>query len=82
MNLTISIDDDLVKAARIRALEQGTSVNEVLRQHLTRYAQGGSARRGGLRDVFAQVDADGPTIREGGGREWRREDAYDDTRFR
>ena len=38
MNLTIVVDDDILKRARIRALEEDTSVNAVLRAYLTAYA--------------------------------------------
>ncbi|TMH07421.1 MAG: CopG family transcriptional regulator, partial [Betaproteobacteria bacterium] len=31
-NLTITIDDELLRAARVKAVQQGTSVNEVCRQ--------------------------------------------------
>jgi len=41
-NLAITIDDALLKRARMRALEQGTSVNALLREYLEAYA--GSAR--------------------------------------
>jgi len=37
-NLTLSIDDDLLRRARIRALERGTSVNAVVRDYLRRFA--------------------------------------------
>jgi plasmid stability protein len=37
-NLTISVDDEVLKKARMRALEQGTSVNAVLREYLEAYA--------------------------------------------
>jgi plasmid stability protein len=37
-NLTIAIDDEILKQARIRAIEQGTSVNAVLRDYLANYA--------------------------------------------
>lgn len=37
-NLTISIDDDLLERARIRALETGTSVNALLREYLEGFA--------------------------------------------
>ncbi len=37
-NLTIVVDDRLLKQARMRALEDGTSVNAVLRTYLERYA--------------------------------------------
>ena len=37
-NVTLAIDDDLLKRARIKALEQGTSVNAVVRSFLETYA--------------------------------------------
>lgn len=39
-NLTISVDEDLLRDARVRAVKEGTSVNRILRQHLERYARG------------------------------------------
>lgn len=38
MNLTIVVDDDILKRARIRAIQEDTSVNAVLRAYLTAYA--------------------------------------------
>ena len=37
-NLTVVIDDDLLRAARIKALQQGTSVNEICREANARFA--------------------------------------------
>jgi plasmid stability protein len=37
-NLTITVDEETVKRARIRALEEGTSVNAPLRGYLEDYA--------------------------------------------
>jgi plasmid stability protein len=37
-NLTITVDEETVKRARIRALEEGTSVNALLRDYLEEYA--------------------------------------------
>ncbi|TDJ07174.1 MAG: MerR family transcriptional regulator, partial [Deltaproteobacteria bacterium] len=37
-NLTISIDEEVLKLARIKALKQGTSVNAVLRDYLESYS--------------------------------------------
>lgn len=37
-NLTITVDDEALKRARLRALEQGTSVNALLRDYLESYA--------------------------------------------
>lgn len=36
-NLTVVIDDALLRQARIKALEQGTSVNEICRQAVERF---------------------------------------------
>ena len=37
-NLTVTIDDDLLRAARVRAVQHGTSVNEVCRQAIAEFA--------------------------------------------
>ena len=37
-NLTLAIDDDLLRAARIKAVQQGTSVNEICREAIERFA--------------------------------------------
>lgn len=37
-NLTITIDDELLRAARVKAVQQGTSVNEVCRQAIAAFA--------------------------------------------
>ena len=40
MNLTITVDSDVLKRARVRAIEDDTSVSAVLREHLVAYAGG------------------------------------------
>ena len=37
-NLTIVVDDHLLQAARVKAVKEGTSVNEICRQAIARYA--------------------------------------------
>lgn len=37
-NLTVTIDDELLRAARVKAVRQGTSVNEVCRQAIAAFA--------------------------------------------
>lgn len=37
-NLTIAVDEETLKRARMRALEEDTSVNAVLREYLEGYA--------------------------------------------
>ncbi len=36
-NLTISVDDEIIKRARVRAIQQGTSVSAKLREFLQHY---------------------------------------------
>lgn len=45
MNLTITVADEVVRRARIRAPEQGTSVNAILRDFLASYAGAELVRR-------------------------------------
>jgi len=75
MNLTITVDEEVLRRARIRALEQGTSVNAVLREFLASYAGGTveSQARARLADL-----ARGSTASSGrGGRRWTRSEIYD-----
>jgi hypothetical protein len=41
-NLTITIDEETLRRARIRALEQDTSVNSLLRDYLEAFAAAGA----------------------------------------
>jgi hypothetical protein len=43
-NLTIAVDDATLKKARLRDLEEDTSVNAVLREYLEEYAGKGVSR--------------------------------------
>lgn len=44
-NLTLVIDDSVLKAARVRAVQEGTSVNAEVRGWLTEYAYPGQAQQ-------------------------------------
>ena len=74
-NLTLSIDAGLLKAARIRALEQGTSVNSVVRDFLRDYA-GRREVREALVKVFELADHSGASSGPAG-RTWTRDELYD-----
>lgn len=37
-NVTLAVDEEILKKARIHALEQGTSLNAVMREFLEQYA--------------------------------------------
>ena len=52
-NLTITIDDEVLKRARLRATEQGTSVNAVVREYLEQYAGSRSAQEQALVRLLA-----------------------------
>lgn len=51
-NLTITIDDELLKQARIRALQHGTSVNALLRDYLIAYAGRDEEQERALADLL------------------------------
>jgi hypothetical protein len=73
-NLTLTVDSDILRRARVQALEQGTSVNALVRQFLARLA-GRSRPADGISEFFAAVRgtgaASGPV-----GRTWSRDDIY------
>ncbi len=74
-NLTLSIDDELLKRARIRALEQDTSVNALVRRFLEDLAAGISAQVGieGFLAMTESIHAgSGP-----GGHKWTRDELYE-----
>jgi plasmid stability protein len=74
-NLTITIDEQLLKKARMRALEDGTSVNALLRAYLERYAGSGDATEalaGFVRLARRSAATSGP-----GGRAWTRDQLHD-----
>lgn len=73
-NLTLSIDDDLLRRARIRALEQGTSVNAVVRSFLHTYADVG-ARAAAIGD-FLEIAAASSAGSNQSERTWRRSELY------
>jgi hypothetical protein len=51
VNLTITIDDEVLKRARIRALEEDTTVNAVVRSFLEAYAGGAQRRQAAIEDL-------------------------------
>ncbi len=76
-NLTIVVDEQTLKKARIRALEEGTSVNAVLREFLEAYAGVSREQREAARRILASsresTSGSGP-----GGRTWTREELYEE----
>jgi plasmid stability protein len=72
-NLTVTIDDDTLRSARVRALQQGTSVNAVVRQFLQVYA-GQDPRQQAVAAFTERARTHGAGS---GGRRWTREDLHD-----
>lgn len=73
-NLTITVDEEVLKRARVRALEQGTSVNALLRVYLETFAGASSERRQATRDLLERSER-AQSAR--GGRRWTREELHD-----
>jgi len=73
-NLTITIDDDLLKRARLKALAQGSSVNAVLRQYLEQFAGADEERQAAIDDFLALSRA---STAESGGCRWTRDELHE-----
>ncbi len=75
-NLTVKVDEETLKRARIRALEEGTSVNAVLRAFLEDYTGEGERRRA-AGDDFLSITAEYEASSGPGGRSWSRDELYE-----
>lgn len=75
-NLTITVDEDVLRRARIRALERRESVNAYLARALERYA-GEVDSAAVFRRIGEIADASGAG-RDGTGRAWTRDDLHRD----
>ena len=75
MNLTITVEDEILKRARMRALEENTPVNAVLRNYLESYA--GTTRRRRRRALESLLHLS-RTIRAGrGAARWTRDELHE-----
>ncbi len=75
-NLTLTIDAETLKRARIKAIEEGTSVNQRVREYLSHYA-GTDPGRGAVED-FLRFAREASASSGEGGRVWTREDLYEE----
>ena len=57
-NVTLSIDEALLQAARVRAVKEGTSVNEICRRAIEVYARRQDDGLTRYRELQARLDAD------------------------
>ena len=77
-NLTIVVDDEILKQARKRALDRGESVNQVLAGKLAEYALQQNRHRRALRtfvELAQRADSRRGTKR--GGRTWTRDGLHE-----
>ncbi|MBS0155801.1 MAG: hypothetical protein JSS38_14490 [Nitrospira sp.] len=72
-NLTIVIEEGTLKRARMRALEEGTSVNAVVRDYLADYAGMNAKKERAINDLL-RLSQRAKTKR--GNRRWVREDLH------
>ncbi len=75
-NLTIAVDPEILRRARIRALERGESVNSYLAEALRRYAGPDRDRQA---EALSRLDAIADKAGVGspaGGRTWTRDDLH------
>lgn len=80
-NLTITVDDEVLKRARIRALERGTSVNAVLGEYLRVFVGESDAKLRATKSLLA-LAADNTRrggrarAKERGARRWTRDELH------
>lgn len=75
-NLTVKVDEETLKRARIRALERGTSVNALLRAFLEEYT-GIREQRREAGDDFLRLTEEYEASSGSGGRSWSRDGLYE-----
>ena len=73
-NLTITVDEDVLRQARVRALEQGKSVNAILAEYLRFYADRRTAQVDATR-MLLRLSRKSTSAR--GGRRWTRDELYE-----
>ena len=75
MNLTLSVDEEIVKKVRKIAIDKDTTLTAMVRDYLTRVASSDAAARKAdaakLMETFEKVS------RDMGPRTWTREELYD-----
>jgi hypothetical protein len=73
-NLTLAIEDELLEGARKWALERGTTVNQLVRDHLAELVARGGRRRAAAERLKRAMAEDRVLLSP---RTWTREDLYE-----
>lgn len=71
----IIVDEETLEHARVRAGQEGTAVDAVLREYLEEYAGSRREEIEAARRIVEDVRRGDP---DPGGRKWKREDAYEE----
>ena len=75
MNITLNVDEDIVKKVRKIAIDKDTTLTAMVRDYLTWVASGDAGER--ERHVLLLEDSFERLSRDMGPRKWNREDLYD-----
>jgi hypothetical protein len=73
-NLTITIDDECLEKARVRAVVEGTSVDSLLKAYLESYAGRSDEQATAVREI---LNLSRKSRARRGSREWRRDELYE-----
>jgi plasmid stability protein len=73
-NLTITLDDELLKKARVKAAESDTSVNAVLREYLEEWTGSVAARKRAIEEF---VEGAKRSQASSEGRKWTRDELHE-----
>ena len=73
-NLTLAVDDDVLRKARLKAVHEDTSVNAVVREFLREYTDGNSRQAAAGRRLLSFAHAHSFKTK---GQKWDRASLYD-----
>lgn len=73
-NLTITIDGQVLKKARMRALEEGISINALLREYLEKYTDTNKQYQQATQEILKIAKASKATS---DGNHWSRDELYE-----
>lgn len=76
VNLTIALEEGLLEQAQKRALQQGTSLDEILRSYLESYVDKEQRERQ-ERAVRSLLDLSSKARSGSGGRKWTRDELHE-----
>lgn len=79
-NLTVSVDENVLRRARVRAAERGESVNAAVAAYIEQYA--GPSPSADALAAFLELAASAGAGSGAGGRRWTRDELHDRSNLR